>query len=200
MIISSPTQLTPGWQRQRGVALAIALVFLLLLTLIGVTAMQTSTLQERMAGNVRDRNVAFQLAEEALRDAERRLQSGAIDGATSFSEVHLHGDAPAWEDVLNCSGSDVRVVEVEGAARSPCYFIEELQVDVDGFFQEDLEFGEYRPPMTFTLYQITGIGTGRTSDARVVLRATTFGATDADPNSGNGGGGDDNGGAPGGRP
>ena len=164
--------------RQRGIALVIALVFLLLLTMIGITAMQTGTLQERMAGNVRDRNVAFQLAEEALRDAERRLQSGEIDGPSGFSEVHEDGLAPDWEDVADCNSSGVRVLtEVGEASAPPCYFIEAMEIDVDGYYQEDLEFGGYRPPMSFRLYQITGIGTGRTNDARVVLRTTTFGLT-----------------------
>lgn len=55
---------------QRGVALITSLIFLVLLTLVGVTAMQNTTLEEKMAGNNRDRNVAFQAAEAALRDAE----------------------------------------------------------------------------------------------------------------------------------
>ena len=168
----------PRRTHQRGVALAIALVFLLLLTMIGVTAMQTGTLQERMAGNVRDRNVAFQYAEEALRDAERRLQSGAIDGADGFSEVHEDGMAPKWEEVTDCNSNQVRVLTaITAAAAAPCYYIEALNIDVQGSDQQDLEFGEYRPPMSFTLYQVTAIGTGRTNDALVVLRTTTFGLT-----------------------
>lgn len=43
---------------------------LLLLTIIGVSALQTTTLEEKMAGNMRDRVIAFQAAEAALRDAE----------------------------------------------------------------------------------------------------------------------------------
>lgn len=38
------------------------------MTLIGTTAMQ-GTHQQRMAGNMRDRNLAFQAAEAALREA-----------------------------------------------------------------------------------------------------------------------------------
>ncbi|MCX7100437.1 MAG: PilX N-terminal domain-containing pilus assembly protein, partial [Methylobacter sp.] len=54
---------------QSGAVLIISLIMLLLLTLIGTTAMQTSTLEEKMAGNLRDRDIAFQAAESALRDA-----------------------------------------------------------------------------------------------------------------------------------
>ncbi|GAB4256801.1 MAG: pilus assembly protein [Methylomicrobium sp.] len=58
---------------QTGVVLPISLILLLLLTLVGVTGTQTTVLQERMAGNMRDKNLAFQAAESALKFAETRL-------------------------------------------------------------------------------------------------------------------------------
>jgi type IV pilus assembly protein PilX len=48
---------------------------LLLLTLIGTTSMQTSSLEEKMAGNIRDKNLAFQAAESALKVAEASLSN-----------------------------------------------------------------------------------------------------------------------------
>ncbi|MFA7387768.1 MAG: PilX N-terminal domain-containing pilus assembly protein [Thiohalobacteraceae bacterium] len=62
---------------QRGATLIIALIFLLLMTLIGVTSMQSTTLQERMAGNTRDRNLALQAAEAGLREGENWLATAA---------------------------------------------------------------------------------------------------------------------------
>ncbi len=55
----------------------MALIFLVLLTLLGVSAMQTATMEERMAGNMRNENLAFQAAEAALRDAEDLLGGAA---------------------------------------------------------------------------------------------------------------------------
>lgn len=63
---------------QSGVVLVVSLIMLLLLTLIGLSGMQSTGLEEKMAGNMRDRNVAFQAAEAALRDAEQYLVSGAV--------------------------------------------------------------------------------------------------------------------------
>jgi len=54
-----------------GAVLVISLVILLVLTLIGVSSMQTSTMEERMAGNLRDQDLAFQTAEAALNEAKR---------------------------------------------------------------------------------------------------------------------------------
>ncbi|WP_431196864.1 pilus assembly PilX family protein [Pseudomonas baetica] len=59
---------------QRGMALLVSLVFLLLLTLIGLSSMQSATLQEKMAGSVALRNQSFQNAEAALRVGESGVQ------------------------------------------------------------------------------------------------------------------------------
>lgn len=69
--------------RQSGVALLTGLIFLIILTLLGITAMQTSIMEERMSGNTRDRNIAFQAAEAALRDAELDIQCKKIDGSAA---------------------------------------------------------------------------------------------------------------------
>lgn len=69
-----------GRRSATGFALVTALMFLTVLTILGLSSMQGSVQQERMAGNQRDRNVAFQAAELALRDAERDLGSRRADG------------------------------------------------------------------------------------------------------------------------
>ncbi len=57
-------------RRQRGVALIVALVLLLVVTIIGLASMRGTGLQERMSANMYDRSLAFQRAEAALRAAE----------------------------------------------------------------------------------------------------------------------------------
>ncbi|MBN6775065.1 pilus assembly protein PilX [Pseudomonas granadensis] len=61
-------------QTQRGMVLLVSLVFLLLLTLIGLSSMQSANLQEKMAGSVSLRNQSFQAAEAALRIGESAVQ------------------------------------------------------------------------------------------------------------------------------
>jgi type IV pilus assembly protein PilX len=55
---------------QRGVALAVSLILLVIATLIGLASVRGTTLQERMSANMYDRSLAFQRAESALRAAE----------------------------------------------------------------------------------------------------------------------------------
>jgi type IV pilus assembly protein PilX len=65
---------------QSGAALITGLIFLVVLTMIGITSARMSTLEERMSGNMRDRSIAMQAAERALRDAERDIL-GAVPAA-----------------------------------------------------------------------------------------------------------------------
>lgn len=66
---------TPVKHGQRGMALLVSLVFLLLLTLIGLSSMQSATLQEKMTSSVMLRNQSFQVAEAALRLGESAVQA-----------------------------------------------------------------------------------------------------------------------------
>lgn len=72
--------------RQRGAVLFVALVFLLLITMLAVTASGTSVMQERMTGGMRNGQLALMGAETALREgevaartlAERSLNAAAL--------------------------------------------------------------------------------------------------------------------------
>ena len=98
--------------KQQGAALAVSLIILLLMTLIAVTGMQTTTLEEKMAGNSRDRNLAFQAAESALRQGETWLEGfanttefgdgegtgGTAIGLYDEDNNALHTDSDTWTD------------------------------------------------------------------------------------------------------
>jgi len=58
---------------QTGVALVVALVLLVVVTLVGLAAIRGSSLQEKMAGNTVDRAQAFQVTEATLELAARTI-------------------------------------------------------------------------------------------------------------------------------
>lgn len=64
-------------RRQRGVALFVGLIMLLLMSLIGVTAMQVTLLQERMAGNFKVRHDGFEAGETVLAAGRDSVRSNA---------------------------------------------------------------------------------------------------------------------------
>jgi type IV pilus assembly protein PilX len=79
-----PALPTTGRPRERGAILVTSLLLLLTLTIIGVSVVQITRMQERMAGNMRDLNLAFQGAEAALRDGEAQVE-GSIGLVTCTS-------------------------------------------------------------------------------------------------------------------
>jgi type IV pilus assembly protein PilX len=64
----TPAQASPVslQHTQRGFVLIVALVLLLLLTILGLAAAKSTMLEERMAGNERNHQLAFQSAEAGL--------------------------------------------------------------------------------------------------------------------------------------
>lgn len=56
-------------RQQHGIVLIVGLVMLIALTLIGVTAMKSTTMDERIAANTQFKAIAFQTAESVLSDA-----------------------------------------------------------------------------------------------------------------------------------
>lgn len=70
-----PSQSSNYSSRQRGAALFMALIFLLILTILGVFGMNVSRLENLMAGNAQFQTTALNNAEYVLARAERDLQA-----------------------------------------------------------------------------------------------------------------------------
>lgn len=60
-------------QRQRGIVLVTGLLLLVLVTLVVLASSRSGRLQTIMAGNTRERDLAFQAAESALLDGQARI-------------------------------------------------------------------------------------------------------------------------------
>lgn len=83
----------PG-RSQSGFALFLGLIVLLVLTVLGLTSSNVSMMQERMARNVQDTNVAFQRAEGILRDIEGRIRTISEQGGSGGLPT-----IPTWADL-----------------------------------------------------------------------------------------------------
>lgn len=73
----------PVPRRQRGAVLFVALVFLILLTLLGIMASSQSILQERMTGSVRNNQLGLMGAESGIRAGESKIWNLAYNAANS---------------------------------------------------------------------------------------------------------------------
>jgi type IV pilus assembly protein PilX len=99
-----PPRPHPSSRHQRGISLIVSLVLLVLVTLIAVGSMRGVLLQTRMSGTTHDRSLAFQAAEAALREAERRAAtatSADFPGAgcaSGYCATPAVADTPRWMD------------------------------------------------------------------------------------------------------
>lgn len=90
--------------RQSGAALYVSLIVLILMTLIGVVAMQVASLQERMSANYQASNLAFQNAELSAREQELTIET-AVTGAQVVNSNLAPNDCTTLHDAPNWTGA-----------------------------------------------------------------------------------------------
>lgn len=168
----APKGVQPKASSQSGVVLIISLIMLLLLTLIGTTGMQSTSLEEKMAGNIRDKNLAFQAAESALKAAESSLISPAV--LPTFTDAGTGGfykdtstiptDSAILADSFWTTNPVARssVSTLGNGITTPVYIIQQLPAAC---------FGTCPPDPTTTPYKITVRATGGTTNAVVILQS-----------------------------
>jgi type IV pilus assembly protein PilX len=166
-----------------------ALIFLLVLAVLGVAAMSGTVMEERMVGNTKDSNLAFQAAESGLRDAESDI-SNNVTPATVFTSACTNGfctppstwPTPTSNDISKLidwsSGATTRTYGVHTnsaalpqVAVQPVYVIERLAalpVAAGG----SVGLGVAPPPTGGTAYRITVLATGARAETRVILQST----------------------------
>lgn len=72
-----------GYANQRGTALVFSMVILLILTILGISAMRTTALEQLMAGNTQEMTRAFQAADSGMAKALDFMRTSASTGVTA---------------------------------------------------------------------------------------------------------------------
>ena len=182
-------------QRQQGVVIIMALVILLILSILGISSMSSSTMQERMAANTRDRHVAFQAAEAALRAAEREIEAGlnppsgtTPSTANAFSDNCTNGLCNCYKATTSCLTNsaatnywdDATVNAWNISTRHRTYVITLAEVAADPIYI--IEFITYLQgsggtttaggPGDPEMYRVTALGFGQSMNSRVMLQST----------------------------
>lgn len=162
--------------RQTGAVLVISLIMLLLLTLIGTTSMQATALEEKMAGNMRDKDLAFQAAESALKQAEITLDVpvgslpnftvAGTDGyyltTTNDQKANITTDA-FWTANPKITSS-VDTTKLGNDIAPPVYIIEKLPAAC-------FDSAGCPPNPTKDIYRITVRATGASDKTVVILQS-----------------------------
>lgn len=171
--------------RQGGMTLIMALIFLLILTVLGATVATNNSLQTRMAGSTRQRDLALQAAEHSLRTAEAAIYSAASSESLYIQDVIaqdpsaaivakptyvlLNGeshnnDASYWKNTFdwttNSSNSAIGISS-DLTAANPRFVIEQMP---KAMCPDDVA-------KTCFYFRVTARGVGKDAEAAVVLQS-----------------------------
>jgi type IV pilus assembly protein PilX len=170
------TNANPG--AQRGAALVVGLIFLAMLSLMGVAAYMVANQEERMSGNTRDRIRAFEAAEASLRDCESLLGGfGTLpnfNGANGMHQAPAYGDPQIFETIDWKNGS-VRVIpQTAGVAAIPDVALQprciiERVGEIEVRRTSDARSGPQEVTIE-TIFRITAMGYGTNANTAVNLQ------------------------------
>jgi len=107
-------------QAQSGVTMVVVLIMVLLVTALGIAAVRTLTVQERMASNSFDRNLAMQSAERVLRYAEgiALVQGNQLPQNPNFPVFNSAVSKPGINGDFDYTGKDCGTTITSD--QSPC--------------------------------------------------------------------------------
>jgi type IV pilus assembly protein PilX len=156
---------------QRGVALVIALILLLVITLVGLAAVRGTIMQQKMASNMADRQIAFQSAEAAMRVATARLGSFPGDIARNCQAGGVVCKANPFDD----SGLDSsKIVPVVAGTSAGQFAAGDLSTGQPEYVVENM--GNWYDPVSNTGYNQSAnshnYGAQGTSATAVYYRVT----------------------------
>ena len=193
------TPRNPSRARQQGVALIVALILLMVLTMVAVVSMRTTTLDLKMATNQTQRTRVFQISEAARARIHQVLEShtfhrgwpvavgGSLTAATDFNipdgvlidddpglqQLYLNNNADHWD--LSEAAIDMRLREdVDGDGE----FVSAGDMAADIFVSR---VGGGAAPGSDTSaargYEGVGAGSARRFYYRIIARAAGSGAS-----------------------
>lgn len=150
---------------QSGVVLLLSLLIMVPLMSLGISTLESSILEEKMASNIQDRSRAFHAAEAALKAAESWLERRSVP--PQASEI---GEAAVWKrddlpsaprDGLWWHAHGIAVEIDQTLSQPPRYIIEEYSLTI----QE----GESVESM-IGIYRIHALGVGRRATTQVRIQ------------------------------
>jgi type IV pilus assembly protein PilX len=104
MKILRPTYHLAKPRQERGVALIISMILLVLITMVGLASLRSVVLEEKMAANFYDRSLAFQAAEAGLRAGEAVAVAQALATPRHAQALALAVPTSNTQCSTSCSG------------------------------------------------------------------------------------------------
>ncbi len=167
--------------RQQGAVLIVGLIMVLLMTIVGLAAIRGTGLQEMMAGNMRDRNVAFQSAEAALSAGESFVAQQDVHGMAFEENISAQGlvydlisndkePIDEW-DAADWAGAKEVDFDLDNVSETPRYVIEQTEIS-EYDIKRMLGMGATSDmPFDVRFYRISSRGVDGTGDAEAVVQS-----------------------------
>lgn len=161
--------------KYRGATLATTLLILFIITLLAVSTIQVTQMQEKMTANLQDKEISFHAAESALAAGENwilNLQQEPVPVAVCsnfpcvqslFGNMDFSTQNAGWWQ----SHSTTYSTALYNVSNSPHYLIEFLQ-----YVPDTPIVGSLNSSGGVYYYQITARGTGSTTDSQTILQTT----------------------------
>jgi len=168
------------FSNQKGSALVVSLLILLVMTILGVQALSTTLLEEKMSGNYRDNQLAFEAAESALRAGEAWLGTHIVppkpsdtgaSGVWTFTKLSEIEDAEVKEnyklDAFWTANGVTVDTDLTLLSSDPGYLVAEQQR-----LSDDSETGSNAQEPRRYFYRVFARGVGGSSNSVVLLQTT----------------------------
>lgn len=170
--------------KQNGFVLVVSLIFMLIMTVLAVTAINRSILDEKVTGNLRSQNIALQAAETALRYCQKNLEATGpggnlplIPGTTQTiggikiigypRDIEPSSTIPAapnkWSDRANWTAENTKTLGLNLTTHA----VLPAQCMIEEYPMKDLLKAK-----VYVAYQITARGVGGNANAIVWIQQT----------------------------
>ena len=166
---------------QTGSAIIVVLMLLTIATLIAINAMSSTVLEEKMAGNIRNKHMSFQGAEAGLRVGE--IAAAALSDVVLFDGTNglfprsdpgdIQGtagalaDFPVWNNLVDAAwvdGTDIGLSDI------PQYIIEDFS---ESPRDRDCQYERPRPAgCMLPVYRVTARSAGLNGDSVTIIQST----------------------------
>jgi type IV pilus assembly protein PilX len=166
--------------KQQGAVLVSVMIYMLVLSMLGISSMHGTAMEERMASNEWEHFRAFQAAESVIQDAEvwfllqPNLIEASADGSTGVWPTGTVADAvlnSRFDWSTNGISYDDKFGKSTGLfddlIASPKYIIEEA-----GFEPADNDPDTLAKRTGVFYYRLSALGYGRSAGSRSILQVT----------------------------
>jgi type IV pilus assembly protein PilX len=163
------------YKNQTGFTLIMSLLILVVLTILGLTSTQSTRNEVAMAGNLRESDMAFQVAEMGLSSGEQFVETSSSN--TSFNDsnglISKNGVDPDYFDSTSWSSVQTSTATIANVYTQPKYIIKYLGdrsqnevalVNIGGY-------GTAQPGITVSNYRVTSKGSGQTDSAARMIQS-----------------------------